>query len=123
MKKLFGTALLLMASTSYAGHLDVISFTLDEDCSLATYLEIVDDFNEWGEAYGYQTEIAAPLFHDNFDTHYWLGRSASNEAFGKAYDAWTAAQADSDSVPARLNARFGECGAGNDARRAYTTFP
>lgn len=123
MKRLIGTVLLLATSTSYAGHLDVISFTLDEDCSMETYLEIVDDFNEWGEAYGYQTEIAAPVFHDNFDTHYWLGRSASGEAFGKAYDAWTSAQADSDSVPARLNARFGECGAGNDARRAYRTFP
>ena len=123
MKKIIGTMLLLVASASHAGHLDVISFTLDEDCSLGTYLEIVDDFNEWGEAYGYQTEIAAPLFHDNMDTHYWLGRSAGNEAFGKAYDAWEAAQADADSVPAKLNARFGECGAGNDTRRAYSTFP
>lgn len=123
MKKFIGTMLLLVASASHAGHLDVISFTLDEDCSLGTYLEIVDDFNEWGAAYGYQAEIAAPLFESNMATHYWLGRSASNEAFGKAYDAWEAAQADPDSVPARLNARFGECGAGNDSRNAYTTFP
>jgi hypothetical protein len=123
MKKLIGTMLLLMASASHAGHLDVISFTLDEDCSLGQYLEIVDDFNEWGEAYGYQTEIAAPLFNDNMDTHYWLGRSADNETFGKAYDAWEAAQADADSVPAKLNARFGECGAGNDSRNANRTFP
>ena len=123
MRKLIGPMLLLVASASHAGHLDVISFTLNEDCSLGTYLEIVDDFNEWGDAYGYQTEIAAPLFHDNMDTHYWLGRSASNEAFGKAYDAWEAAQADSESVPAKLNARFGECGGGNDTRHAYRTFP
>ena len=123
MRKLIGPMLLLVASASHAGHLDVISFTLNEDCSLGTYLEIVDDFNEWGDAYGYQTEIAAPLFHDNMDTHYWLGRSASNEAFGKAYDAWETAQADSESVPAKLNARFGECGAGNDTRHAYRTFP
>ena len=62
MKRLIGTMLLLIASASHAGHLDVISFTLDESCSVGTYLEIVDDFNEWGEAYGYQAEIAAPLW-------------------------------------------------------------
>ena len=123
MKKLIGTMLLLMASTSQAGHLDVINFKLDESCSFGTYLEIVDDFNEWGEAYGYQAEIAAPLFNESLDTYYWLGRSADNETFGKAYDAWEAGQADADSVPAKLNARFGECGEENMARRAYRTFP
>jgi len=122
MKRLIGTMLLLVASASHAGHLDVISFTLDEDCSLGTYLEIVDDFNEWGEAYGYQAEIAAPVFNENLDTHYWLGRSADNEAFGKAYDAWESAQADANSAPAQLMQRFGECDNGNDSRHAYRTF-
>ena len=123
MKRLIGTMLLLIASASHAGHLDVISFTLDESCSFGTYLEIVDDFNEWGEAYGYQAEIAAPLFTDDMATHYWLGRSADNETFGKAYDAWETGQVDADSVPAKLNARFGECGEENMSRRAYKTFP
>lgn len=123
MKRLIGSMLLLLASVSHADHLDVIAFTLDEDCSLTTYVEIVDDFNEWGEAYGYQAEIAAPMFNEDLDTHYWLGRSPSTETFGKAYDAWTDALADEDSVPARLNARFAECGDGNDARRAYRMYP
>ena len=123
MKRLIGTMLLLVASASHAGHLDVISFTLDESCSFGTYLEIVDDFNEWGEAYGYQAEIASPLFTDNMATHYWLGRSADNETFGKAYDAWETGQVDADSLPAKLNARFDECGEENMSRRAYKTFP
>ncbi len=122
MKKLFGCILILFATASQADHLDVIGFTLSEDCSFAEYLEIVDDFNEWAAPYGYRTEIAAPTFHDDMATHYWLGRSAGFEAFGAAYDAWTAAQADADSGPARLNARFGEC-TSNSSRRAYQTFP
>ena len=101
MKKILGAILILSASASQAGHLDVISFTLDESCSFGTYLEIVDDFNEWGEAYGYQAEIAAPLFTDDMAAHYWLGRSADNETFGKAYDAWEAGQADAESVPGK----------------------
>ena len=60
MKKILGAILILSASASHAGHLDVIAFTMNEDCSLGQYLEIVDDFNEWGEAYGYQAEVAAP---------------------------------------------------------------
>jgi len=122
MKAIIGAMLFLIASASHAGHLDVISFTLNDGCSLSQYSEIVADFNEWGEAHGYQTEIASPLFSENMDTHYWLGRSADNEAFGKAYDAWQAGQADADSVPSKLNARFGECTT-NMTRRAYGTFP
>ncbi len=123
MKKIIGAMFFLVASVSHAGHLDVISFTLSDDCSLAKYLEIVDDFNAWGEAYGYQTEIAVPTFSDSQETLYWLGRSANGEAFGKAHDAWEGALGNAGSVPAQLMARFGECSNGNDTRRAYRTFP
>lgn len=123
MKRFLAAALFLSASAAQADHLDVISFTLKDGCSLGQYLEIVDDFNEWGKAYGYQTEIAVPSFSDNLETIYWLGRSANAEAFGKAHDDWEGAQTDADSVPARLMQRFGECGDGNDTRRAYRTFP
>ncbi len=112
-----------MACASQAGHLDVIGFTLNEDCTLGQHLEIVDDFNEWGKAFGYRAEVAAPLFNNDMATHYWLGRSADNETFGKAYDAWEAGQADADSVPAKINARFEECGEENTSRNAYMTFP
>ncbi|MDT8442321.1 MAG: hypothetical protein RQ723_11750 [Desulfuromonadales bacterium] len=123
MKKILAAILTLSAWAAQAGHLDVISLTLSEDCTLEQYLEIVDDFNEWGKPYGYQTEIAVPSFSDNLATIYWLGRSANGETFGKAHDAWEAAQNDANSVPARLMQRFGECGGGNDTRRAYRTFP
>jgi len=123
MKSTIAAVLLLFASASQAGHLDVIAFTLKADCSFGEYLEIMDEFNEWGEAYGYQAEIAQPTFNDDMATHYWLGRSANGEVFGKAYDAWVAAQGDPDSVPAALNARIGECWASNESRSAYLTFP
>lgn len=122
MKRILAAILILSASAAQAGHLDVISFTLKDDCTLGQYAQIVEDFNDWGKAHGYQAEIAAPMFSDNMETHYWLGRSADNEAFGKAYDAWQSGQADADSVPAQLNARLGECQT-NSTRRAYGTFP
>ncbi|MDT8410737.1 MAG: hypothetical protein RQ741_14170 [Wenzhouxiangellaceae bacterium] len=122
MNRILAAILVLSASAAQAGHLDVISFTLKDGCSLGQYRQIVGDFNEWGKAHGYQTEIAWPMFGDDMETHYWLGRSADNAAFGKAADAWLAGQADADSVPAQLNARFGECQS-NSTRRAYGTFP
>lgn len=123
MKTMFASILLLIATASQAGHLDVIAFTLKADCSFGEYPEIVDDFNEWGEAYGYQVETARSVFNDDRAMHYWRGRSANSEVFGKAYDAWIAGQGNPDSVPAALNARIGECRASNDSRNAYRTFP
>lgn len=64
-----------------------------------------------------------PLFNNDISTHYWLGRSADHETFGKAYDTWQSTQADADSVSAKLNASFGECGQENTSRNAYMTFP
>lgn len=122
MKRILAALLALSASAAQAGHLDVISFTLKDGCSLGQYREIVEDFNDWGKVHGYQAEIAAPMFSEDMDTHYWLGRSADNEAFGKAYESWLAGQADADSVPAQLNARLGECQT-NSTRRAYGTLP
>lgn len=53
MKTIIALTLLITASFSHAGHLDVISFTLKEDCPLGKYMAIVDDFNAWGQAHGY----------------------------------------------------------------------
>jgi len=122
MKRIIGIMFLLTSSVSFADHLDVIGFTLDEDCSFSDYMEIVGDFNAWGEERGYQTEIAAPVHHDNMQTYYWIGRSANGETFGKAYDEWVAGLFDEDSGPYALNERFRDC-AINDSRRSYLTFP
>jgi hypothetical protein len=122
MKLWIAAALFVAASTSQAGHLDVIGFTMKEGCSMTQYLAIVADFNEWAQAHGYQAEIAVPTFQSNLDTIYWLGRSADGETFGKAYDAWLSGIGESGSVPANLAERFGEC-ADNDSRNAYRTFP
>lgn len=64
-----------------------------------------------------------PTFGDDLQTHYWLGRSADGTTFGKAYDAWVAAQSDANSVPARLMARFEACEATSPTRHAYLTLP
>ena len=47
--------------------------------------------------------------------------SANAAAFGKAWDAWRDAQADADSVAAKLAARFAEC-TQNLGRRSYDVF-
>ena len=109
MKKIIIAAILLLPFQVSAEHMDVIQFKLNDGCSFEKYMAIVADFNEWGKAYGYQTKIAYPLQNDDLVHMYWLGTSANAAAFGKAWDAWRDAQADADSVPAKLQARFSAC--------------
>lgn len=121
MIKTLVAVVLLLPLSAFAEHMDVIEFQLHEDCSMGKYMEIVADFNKWGKSYGYQTKIAAPLQSNNLTSMYWLGTSANATAFGKAWDAWRDGQMESDSVPAKLQARFSEC-TSNIGRRGYDVY-
>jgi hypothetical protein len=112
----------LVPSLALADHLDVIYVELKEDCSFPDYLAIVTDFNTWGEAYGYRTEIAVPIQSDHVGTMVWVGRSKNAETFGRAWDAWRDAQMDSSSVPAQLQARFNQCQEPFRVRKGYDTY-
>jgi hypothetical protein len=92
-----------------ADYYDVIEFKPKDGCTLATCLQVARDFNEWGKAHGYRAGILVPLQRANLETIFWVGRSASTEVSGKAWDTWRDAQANADSVPARLNARLDAC--------------
>lgn len=107
MRKLLAAMLLLTPVVGAAGHSDVIEIKLT--CEMGEYMAIVRDFNDWGKDHGYQAEVAVKHFHADPGTLIWAGRSANAKAFGKAYDAWRNAQADPESVPAKLNARFAKC--------------
>lgn len=122
MKRFIGIMFLLTSSVSYADHLDVISFTLKDGCSYSEMNETVAEFNGWASDMGYQAEIASPMFHDDMNTRYWIGRSAGNEAFGKAYDSWFSGLVDEDSNVASLSERMNDC-MDFGARRAYMTSP
>ena len=123
MKKHVLLALLLLPLASTADHLDVIQMTLNKNCTIQDYVEIMRDFNEqWGAEYGYEAELAVPLQSQDLGSLFWVGRSANAEAFGKAWDAWRDAQSDADSLAARLQARFNACGETNVARRSYDTY-
>jgi hypothetical protein len=75
-----------------------------------TYLQVVKDFNESGKAHGYKAEIAVPPQRASLETIFWVGRNASTEVFGKAWDAWRYAQVNADSVPTKLNGRVARVG-------------
>lgn len=101
--------------------MDVIEFKMLDGCSMEKYMAIVSDFNEWGEDYGYNAQIAIPLQSSNLTSYYWLGTSKDAASFGKAWDAWRDGLADDDSGPAKLAARFAEC-TENVGRRSYDLF-
>ena len=121
MKKILIAAFFLLPLNAIAEHMDVIEFKILEGCSRGQYMAIVEDFNKWGEDYGYEAKVAFPLQSNNLTNLYWLGTSANAAAFGKAWDAWRDGQADADSVPAKLAARFAACSQ-NIGRRGYDVF-
>ena len=109
MKRILLAIALLMPFSASADHMDVIEFKMFDGCSFEKYMDIVGDFNKWGKDYGYNAQIAVPLQHSNMTSYYWVGTSKDAASFGKAWDAWRDALGDSDSVPAKLAERFGEC--------------
>ena len=94
---------------------------MKDGCSFDKYMEIVSDFNEWADDYGYNAKIAVPLQTNNLTSYYWLGTSDNAAAFGAAWDAWRDDLADPDSAPAKLSARFVECTT-NLGRRSYDVY-
>jgi hypothetical protein len=119
MKMFFAVLLLALPVSAAADHLDVIEVTLNEGCSLDKYMAITNDFNtQWASQNGYKAEILTPIQSQNQVSIYWTGRSANAAAFGKAWDTWRDAQADPNSIPSKLSARFGACSK-NVGRRGY----
>ena len=122
MKKILFTFLLTLPIGAFADHIDVIEFTLHENCSMSKYLAIKDDFNEqWGAKNGYRSEVLVPIQSGNLTSLFWVGRSDNAAAYGKAWDQWRDDLTDPDSVAAKLWARFLECST-NIGRRGYDVY-
>jgi hypothetical protein len=122
MKKLIALFVLAFPMASQADYLDVIASKMTGACSMAKYLQIVKDFNEqWGKSHNYRVEILVPQQSADVQTFYWVGRAANAEAFGKGLDEWNAAQADANSGPAKLMARFREC-TSSSSRAGFMTY-
>ena len=119
MGKLLRFVLLFVPLAAFADHGDVIEVQLNEDCSVAKYLEIKDDFNQqWGKKNGYRAEVYVPIQSDNLISLYWVGKSANAAAFGKAWDQWRNDLNKSDSVASKLWGRFQACSK-NVSRNGY----
>lgn len=122
MKKLLLAAALLLPAPAMANTLDVITSTLNNGCTFATYLSITRDFNEsWGKAHGYSAQLMLPVHSSNSSMIIWVGTTASAETFGKAWDTWRTALANPNSVEAKLQARFAACTT-QVSRASYDTY-
>jgi hypothetical protein len=110
MKKLLLIAALLLPGPAMANTLDVITSKLKDGCTFQTYLGITREFNEsWGKANGYNAQLMLPVHSPDSRMVVWVGNTASAQAFGKAWDMWRNAQANPNSVEAKLQARFDAC--------------
>lgn len=121
MKKLMLLLVLAFPMASQADYLDIIASKLNAGCTMDKYLQIVQDFRvQWADSRGYKVEILFPAQSRDLNTFFWVGRISSAEAFGKGLDAWSSAQSDPNSGPAKLMARFRECTSA-ESRAGYFT--
>lgn len=119
---LLAIAILLAPICASADHLDVIQTKLKDGCTMETYVAIKNDFNtQWGSSHGYVAEVASPVMSNDLASVYWIGRTASAEAFGKAWDTWRTELSNPRSVAARLNERFQKCTT-EESRRGYDIY-
>lgn len=114
--------MLIIPVSAIADHIDVIEVQLKEGCSVNEYVAIKDDFNSmWGSKNGYRSEILMPIQSQNLISLYWVGRTSSAAAFGKAWDQWRTDLGDPKSAAAKLWARFEACST-NMSRRGYDVY-
>ena len=110
VKKLLVLAILAMPFAARADHMDVIQVTLQDTCTLQTYVAIKDDFNaQWGKNHGYKAEVTVPIQSQELTSIFWVGRTADVATFGKTWDAWRTDLQDPASVASKLWARFQKC--------------
>ena len=122
MRVLLAVLFLGLPMAEAADHLDVIEFKINDGCTFNKFMEITHDFNtQFGTQNGYHAEVLMPIQSENLVSMYWIGRSKDAAAFGKAWDAWRNGQADPNSVPAKLWARFLACST-NLSRRGYDVY-
>jgi hypothetical protein len=122
MKHLILAALMTLPISAWADHIDVIQVELNDGCSVSDYVAIKNDFNEqWGSQNGYRTEVLVAIQSHDLTSLFWVGRSESAEAFGKAWDQWRSDLSDPDSIASKLLARFRDCST-NVGRRGYDVY-
>ena len=121
MKIILAGILFLSPMIASADHIDVFEFKFNGKCTFEKYLGVVKEFNQWGAKYDYKAEILVPIQSNNLESMYWVGRSKSAAAFGKAWDTWRNAVADPNSVESKLLARLTACGT-NISRQGYDAY-
>lgn len=122
MKKLIALMLLAVPAVSHADYVDVLSARLKDGCSVATFQQIVKDFNAtWAKEGVYKAELLVPMMSQDVGTLYWVGRIKDAEAFGSGLERWMKEAADPNSVAGKLAGRLNQCVTWG-SRGGFTTF-
>ena len=108
-RTLLCAAALACSPFAQAEFLDVIAFKLKPACTMADFIQLNKEMNDWGKKYNMTSEVAVPVFSDNPAGSAWLGRTPNAAAFGKVWDAWRTAVDNADPVVKKMNDRWSEC--------------
>jgi hypothetical protein len=110
MKKLITMFLLAVPAVAMADYVDVLSAKLKDGCSIATFQQIVADFNAtWAQGTDYKAQLLIPVMSEDLHTLYWVGRTTNAEAYGRSLERWVKEANDPNTVTGKLNERMNAC--------------
>ena len=110
MKKIVALLLMALPTVAAADYVDVLSAKLKDGCSVATFVQIVKDFNAtWAKEGVYKAEVLVPMLSQDVQTLYWVGRIKDAEAFGKGLERWRRESMDPSTDAGTLNGRMEQC--------------
>lgn len=110
MKKLITMFLLTVPAVASADYVDVLSAKLKDGCNVATFQQIVADFNAtWAKDTEYKAQALVPLMSEDMHTLYWVGRTTNAETFGRGLERWMKEASDPSTVAGKISERMNAC--------------
>ena len=101
--------LLTYTSAAQAGFIRLIAFKLKPACTIANFMVINKDMNQFSNEHGVSAEVMLPVFTDTPDVYIWKLRYKNAKAWGGGNDAfWLGVYAE-DPIQTKVYTRLLEC--------------
>lgn len=101
--------LFTFTSVAQADFIRVIGFKLKPACTIADFLVINVDMNQFSNEHGVTAEVMVPVFTDTPDAYAWTLRYKNSAAWGAGNDAFWLGVYSEDPIESKIYKRLMEC--------------
>lgn len=87
----------------------VIGFKLKPACTIADFMVVNEDMNQFSNQHGVTAEVMVPVFSDTPDVYGWTLRYKNSAAWGAGNDAFWLGVYSEDPIETKVYKRLMEC--------------